>query len=282
MTSSASHREADSLISKLDEAGDVLRARLGTVPDIGVVLGSGLGPFASRLADRQTIPYADLPHWPPVGVVGHRGEVVVGTIGGRRVLALSGRAHLYEGHAVSAAVFPVRAIARAGVRTLMLTNAAGGLNPGWPPGTLMVIDDHLNLTGHNPLVGPNDERLGPRFPDMSEVYSRRLRGLADEAARSLGLTLPHGVYAGVLGPSYETPAEIRAFGVLGASAVGMSTVLEAIAARHMGVEVLGISCIANPAAGLEDVELNADDVVHAAAQAGDTFARLLEATIARL
>lgn len=281
MTWTGSHGD-ETLLSTLDQAGDVLRARLGTVPDVAVVLGSGLGPFAARLQERHAIAYADLPHWPPVGVVGHRGEIVAGTIGGRRVMALSGRAHLYEGHPVSAAVFPVRAIARAGVRTLILTNAAGGLNPAWPPGTLMVIDDHLNLTGANPLVGPNDERLGPRFPDMSEVYSRRLRRLADEAAAALGVPLPHGVYAGVLGPSYETPAEIRAFGVLGASAVGMSTVLEAIAARHMGVEVLGLSCIANPAAGLEDVVLDADDVVHAAARAGDTFARLLEATIARL
>ncbi len=182
--------------------------------------------------------------------MGHEGRLVVGTVGGRTIAALSGRCHLYEGHDMRAVTFSVRALGVLGVRTLILTNAAGGVNTGFAQGALMVIDDHINLTGHNPLVGANDDRFGPRFPDMTEVYSRHLRCLADEAGRDGGVTLPHGVYAGLLGPSYETPAEIRYLRTIGADAVGMSTVPEAIAARHMGIEVLGISCITNMAAGV--------------------------------
>jgi purine-nucleoside phosphorylase len=270
------------LLRQLDEASAALRERLGQVPAIAVVLGSGLGAFTASLKDRVSASYGDLPHWPRVGVVGHTGQVVVGTAAGKRVIALSGRAHLYEGHSAATAVFPVRVLARAGVKVVIITNAAGGLNPAWPPGTLMAIDDHLNFTGANPLVGPNDDALGPRFPDMSDLYSRRLREVAHAAADAVGIPLEHGVYAGVLGPNYETPAEVRAFGRLGASAVGMSTVVEAIAARHMGVEVLGLSCIANPAAGLGSGPLDADDVVAAAARVRDSFARLLEEIIGRL
>jgi purine-nucleoside phosphorylase len=270
------------LARQLDEAGAVLRSRIGEMPSIGVILGSGLGAFSASLKNAVTVPYADVPHWPRVGVVGHTGHVVAGTLAGKRVIALSGRAHMYEGHSAGATAFPVRVLARAGLKVVIITNAAGGLNPSWPPGTLMAIDDHLNFSGSNPLVGPNDDALGPRFPDMTDLYSRRLRQLAHVAAEAVGLPLEHGVYVGVLGPSYETPAEIRAFGQLGASAVGMSTVIEAIAAKHMGVEVLGLSCIANPAAGLGPEPLDADDVVRAAARVRDSFARLVEAIIARL
>jgi purine-nucleoside phosphorylase len=277
-----SKRAASRVSQQLDEAVAALRDRVGEIAPQAVVLGSGLGSFVARLSDSVTVGYAELPHWPRVGVVGHTGHVVSGTVAGKRVLALSGRAHLYEGHSPTVAAFPVRVLARAGVKVLILTNAAGGLNPAWPPGTLMAIDDHINLTGTNPLVGPNDDALGPRFPDMSDLYSRRLRAIADAAAHAMGLSLQHGVYAGVLGPSYETPAEIRAFGVLGANAVGMSTVVEAIAAKHMGVEVLGLSCIANPAAGLGSEPLDGDDVVAVAHRVQDSFARLVEGIVARL
>jgi purine-nucleoside phosphorylase len=263
-------------------AADAVRVRGEGPPRVAVILGSGLGAFADALADQTSIPYDQIPHWPGVGVAGHEGRLVLGRVNGRRVAVLAGRTHAYEGHDPLAVTFGVRVLGLLGVTVLILTNAAGGIRTGLAPGTLMIVDDHLNLTGANPLVGPNDERFGPRFPDMTEVYSRRLRDIADEAARAAGTPLLHGIYAGVLGPSYETPAEIRYLASAGADVVGMSTVLEAIAARHMGLEVLGISCVSNAAAGLTPQPLAHDDVLETARRAGSHVAALLEAIVGRL
>jgi purine-nucleoside phosphorylase len=228
------------------------------------------------------VPYGDLPHWPASKVIGHEGRLVIGTLGSRRVAALSGRAHFYEGHDLRTVTFAARVMARLGAKVLILTNAAGGINIQLTPGTLMVIDDHINLLGSNPLVGANEDAFGVRFPDMTEVYSKRLRGIADAVAQEQRLRLGHGVYVAVHGPSYETPAEIRFLRTIGADAVGMSTVPEAIVARHMGVEVLGISCITNAAAGVLPQPLNHDEVMAVARQVRDAFASLLEGIIARI
>jgi purine-nucleoside phosphorylase len=270
-------------VRRVDEAAATLRGHVtGAVPDVAIVLGSGLGDFANRLKDANTVGYGDLPHWPASNVIGHEGKLVIGTLGGKRVAALSGRAHFYEGHDLRTVTFATRVIARLGVKALILTNAAGGINPALTPGTLMVMDDHINLLGSNPLVGPNEEAFGARFPDMSEVYSKRLRALADTVAREQGLTIGHGIYVAVHGPSYETPAEIRFLRTIGADAVGMSTVPEAIVARHMGVEVLGLSCITNAAAGVLPQPLNHDEVMEVARRVRDVFAALLEGIIGRL
>jgi purine-nucleoside phosphorylase len=266
----------------IDTAAAHIRARCGTLPDTAVVLGSGLGDFADRLRDAVAMPYGELPHWPASTVVGHSGRLVVGNIGSRRVAALAGRAHFYEGHDLATVVFAVRVMGRLGVKQLILTNAAGGINTGFAQGALMVIDDHINLLGSNPLVGPNDERLGARFPDMSEVYSLRLRRIADEAAAAAGVPVTHGVYVATHGPSYETPAEIRFFRGIGADAVGMSTVPEAIAARHMGLDVLGISCITNMAAGVLPGPLNHEEVMETARRVRGSFIALLEGIVDRL
>jgi purine-nucleoside phosphorylase len=229
-----------------------------------------------------SLPYNEIPHWPSSKVIGHEGRLVIGRLGSRRVAALSGRAHFYEGHDLRTVSFATRVMARLGVKALILTNAAGGINVQLTPGMLMVIDDHINLLGSNPLVGANEDAFGVRFPDMSEVYSRRLRGVADDVAREQGLRIGHGVYVAVHGPSYETPAEIRFLRTIGADAVGMSTVPEAIVARHMGVEVLGISCISNAAAGVLPQPLNHDEVMQVARQVRGAFAALLEGIVARL
>jgi purine-nucleoside phosphorylase len=267
---------------RVAQAAASLRGRIGEAPAVAVVLGSGLGDFASGLQEQTTIPYGDIPHWPASAVVGHAGTLVVGAIGGRRVAALAGRAHFYEGHSLQTAAFATRVLGLLGVRTLILTNAAGGINVAFKPGTLMAIDDHINLMGGSPLVGPNDDRFGPRFPDMTEAYSRRLREIAFEAARARGTGLAHGVYAAMHGPSYETPAEIRFLRTIGADAVGMSTVPETIAGRHMGMEILGISCITNPAAGVSPQPLVHDEVMEVARRVRAQFSALLEATIERL
>jgi purine-nucleoside phosphorylase len=270
-------------LQQVDQAVAAIKTRApGPVPDVAIVLGSGLGDFANRLADAVTIPYADLPHWPASKVVGHEGKLVIGSLAGKRVAALSGRAHFYEGHDLRTVSFAARAVGRLGVKTLILTNAAGGINVALKPGTLMVIDDHINLLGSNPLIGPNEDTWGARFPDMSEVYSKRLRGLADDVAREQGLAIGHGIYVALHGPSYETPAEIRFLRAIGADAVGMSTVPEAIVARHMGVAVLGLSCITNAAAGVLPQPLNHDEVMEVARQVRGAFAALLEGIIGRL
>ena len=215
-------------------------------------------------------------------MIGHDGKLVVGKAAGKTIAALAGRIHLYEGYDVGTVTFAIRALGLLGVRTLVLTNAAGGVNTGFSKGALMVIDDHVNLTGHNPLVGDNDERFGPRFPDMTEVYSSRLRGIADSAGKAMGLLLPHGVYVALLGPSYETPAEIRYLRTIGADAVGMSTVPEAIVARHMNMDVLGVSCITNMAAGVLPQPLDHADVMETARRIRGQFIALLEGIIGQL
>jgi purine-nucleoside phosphorylase len=260
-------------------AADAVRSKVPMLPPIAIVLGSGLGDFAGSLQGAVSIPYDTLPHWPASRVVGHEGRLVVGTLRGRPLAALAGRCHLYEGHDVRTVTFAVRVLGVLGVKTLVLTNAAGGVNTGFSQGALMVIDDHINLTGTNPLVGANDDRFGPRFPDMTEVYASRLRAIADRAGKGINLLLPHGIYAALLGPSYETPAEIRYLRTIGADAVGMSTVPEAIAARHMGMEVLGISCITNMAAGVLPQPLNHDEVMATARRVRGQFVALLEGII---
>jgi purine-nucleoside phosphorylase len=270
------------MFERVEQAAAAIRVSCKTAPQIAIVLGSGLGDFADALADSIVTPYEQLPHWPSSKVIGHAGRLVVGTVAGRCVAALAGRVHFYEGHDLSTVVFATRVMRRLGVKQIILTNAAGGINTGFAQGALMVIDDHINLLGSNPLIGSNDDRFGVRFPDMSEVYSRRLRAVADEAARARGVAISHGVYVAVHGPSYETPAEIRAFRTLGADAVGMSTVPEAIAARHMGMEVLGISCITNMAAGVLPQPLDHNEVMETARRVRGSFISLLEAIVERL
>jgi purine-nucleoside phosphorylase len=259
-----------------------VRERLPEVPEVAIVLGSGLGDFADGVAGAVSFPYESIPGWPPARVIGHAGRLVCGTVRGRRVAVLSGRAHFYEGHPMPVVVFGARVMGVLGVKTIVLTNAAGGVNTSFAQGVLMVIDDHINLMGTNPLVGPNDERFGPRFPDMTGFYSTRLRTITDEVAAALKVPVAHGVYAGLHGPSYETPAEIRFLRTIGADAVGMSTVAEAIVARHMGMEVLGISCITNMAAGVLPFALDHSEVMATAKRVRGAFISLLEGIVARV
>jgi len=264
------------------EAADALKGRIGAVPAIGVVLGSGLGGFAGTLQQPVSMPYEELPHWPASRVAGHEGRAVVGEVRARPIIALAGRCHVYEGHSLQTVTFAVRVLGLLGVKVLILTNAAGGIRAGLVPGTLMVIDDHVNLMAGNPLIGPNDDRFGPRFPDMSEVYSTRLRRIADAAGGGRHVPLAHGTYAAVAGPSYETPAEIRYLRTIGVDAVGMSTVPEAIAARHMGMEVLGLSCIGNMAAGVLPRPLDYAEVVETTRNSLTSFSLLLEGIVGQL
>ena len=270
------------MYDRVEASAAMVRSRCSALPETAIVLGSGLGDFAGTLADAITMPYGDLPYWPASRVVGHEGQLVIGNVGGTRVAALSGRVHFYEGHDLGTIVFATRVMGRIGVRRLILTNAAGGINTGFAQGALMIIDDHINMLGSNPLIGMNDDRFGTRFPDMSAVYSARLRRIADDAARAKGVPVSHGIYIAVHGPSYETPAEIRFFRTIGADAVGMSTVPEAIAARHMGIEVLGISCITNMAAGVLPQPLVHDEVMETARRVRGSFIALLEGIVERL
>jgi purine-nucleoside phosphorylase len=259
-----------------------VRARLESrAPQVAVVLGSGLGGLADRLTDAVRIPYAEIPGFHVPTVQGHSGELVAGTLAGRPVIAQSGRFHLYEGHAADVAALPARLFARLGVSTFVVTNAAGGVRPSFGPGTLMLLTDHLNLTGQNPLTGPvlaGEER----FPDMSAAYDPALRALALEVARAQGTSLEQGVYAALSGPSYETPAEIRMLRTLGADAVGMSTVPEVIVANARGMRCLGISTVTNAAAGVSDAKLSHAEVMAAAAQVGKRLGDLIEGIVARL
>ena len=268
--------------SQVEQAASLLLTRIGRVPDVAIVLGSGLGEFADGLLDVITTPYAEIPNWPASKVIGHAGNLVTGTLAGKRVAALSGRAHFYEGHDLRTVTFATRVLGLVGVKQVILTNAAGGINVSFTPGTLMVIDDHINLVGSNPLIGANEDRFGPRFPDMTDVYSARLRAIADAAATARGIKVEHGIYVALHGPSYETPAEIRFLRAIGADAVGMSTAPEAIVARHMGMEVLGISCITNPAAGVLPEPLRHDEVMEVARRVRGEFSSLLEGIIERL
>lgn len=263
---------------KLQESAAAIRASIGgRAPTVGLILGSGLGAYADTLEDAASLPYGEIPNFPVSTVTGHAGKLVVGTKGGVTCAALQGRVHFYEGHDARTLVFPLRTLIILGVRTFIITNAAGGIIH--EPGTLMVISDHINMFPDHPLRGENDERLGPRFPDMTTAYSPELQAVAHRAGKSLGVELAEGVYAGLPGPSYETPAEIRMLRTMGASAAGMSTVPEVIAANHMGAKVLGISCITNKAAGLSGQALSHQEVTETAQKVHKTFIRLLDTII---
>ena len=263
------------LYDQATAAADFILARTALRPTIGIVLGSGLGSFADQIENPAVIPFADIPHFPQSTVPGHSGRLVIGAVAGTPVAVMQGRVHAYEGYSSDQVTLPIRVLGRCGVRTLILTNAAGGINPAFRQGQLVLVADHINCSGRNPVAGPNDDRFGPRFFDMSEAYSARLRHLAREAARSLDLDLEEGVYLSVLGPSFETPAEIRAFRTLGADLVGMSTVQETIAARHMGLDVLGISCVTNLAAGLQAQPLSHEEVMETGKAVESRLAGLL-------
>jgi len=268
--------------SDVHAARDAVAARLGErAPALAIVLGSGLGSLAERIERPLRIPYADIPGFHVPRVEGHKGELVIGSLAGKTVLAQSGRFHMYEGYSADAAALPVRVFAALGIRTLLVTNAAGGIRRSFGHGTIMLLSDHLNLTGRNPLVGhprPGEER----FPDLSEAYDGALRAIARETARKTGITLEEGVYAGLLGPSYETPSEVRMLERLGADAVGMSTVLEVIAARALGMQCLGFSLVTNPGAGISATPLSHHEVMEVAGRAGKELARLIEAIISAL
>jgi purine-nucleoside phosphorylase len=256
------------------------RAALALPPDVSpvaVVLGSGLGAFADQLASARSVAFADLPGLPPATVLGHAGRFAFGQLSGVPVLAQQGRLHGYEGHDAATVAFPARVLGVLGARALVVTNAAGGVNPDFQPGDLMRITDHLNLTARNPLTGPNEEMLGPRFPDLSRAYSPELGEALELAARETGIALRRGVYAQLIGPSYETPAEVRMARLLGADAVGMSTVPEVIAAAHQGIPCCGISCITNQGAGVSPLPLRHEDVVAVARQVETRFLQLLRA-----
>jgi len=262
-------------LASIDEAARAIRARIPATPRIGVVLGSGLGAWADALEDLVKVPYGEIPGMPQPAVHGHSGNLCAGRVGDVPVACLQGRVHMYEGHAPERVVFGVRALARLGCRAVLLTNAAGGVNASFSPGDLMLITDHLNLQGTNPLLGPNDEALGTRFPDMTYAHDPRLLKLARAAATESGVGLREGVYAGLLGPTYETPAEIRMLRMLGADAVGMSTVPEIIALRHMGVPAAAVSCITNLAAGITGAELSHAEVEETAKRSRARFVELL-------
>ena len=264
------------------QAAEYIRSRTNLAPAVGVVLGSGLGAFAQELSDRVEMPYSAIPGWPASTAVGHAGKLIFGKLDGLDVAVMAGRAHLYEGCTAAQVVYGVRVLRALGVRALVLTNAAGGINLEYERGGLVLISDHINLLGANPLCGPNDDTLGPRFPDMSEAYSREFRKIAQQVAADLCIHLPEGVYGAMPGPSYETPAEIRFLRAIGADLVGMSTVLETIAANHMGMKVLGISCVTNMAAGVLPQKLNHAEVLEAGEMVAGTLVRFLKALLPRL
>ena len=253
-----------SVIAQLDEAAKAIQGRTKMRPQVALVLGSGLGAFAKTLKDPTVIPYREIPHFPVSTAIGHTGELVIGVKEGVPVAVMAGRVHLYEGYSIQQVVFPVRVLARMGVKTVIMTNAAGSVNVNYKPGELMIISDHINFMGVNPLIGPNEDALGLRFFDMTEPYDPILIALAEKACSKVGMTVRKGVYIAFTGPSYETPAEIKMARAMGADAVGMSTVPEVIAARHMGVRVLGISCITNMAAGVLKKKLDHREVLDTA------------------
>ncbi|MEP6570312.1 MAG: purine-nucleoside phosphorylase [Acidobacteriota bacterium] len=270
------------LYSRAENAARVIRSRADVQAQIAVVLGSGLGGFAEEFEDSVSLPYREIPGFVSSTAEGHVGSLVSGKVEGVPVLAMQGRVHYYEGYTLEEVTFPIRTFKLLGITTLILTNAAGGIDVQLTQGALMVISDHLNLMSVNPLRGRNDERFGPRFPDMSEVYTRELQELASEEARALDITVRRGIYAALAGPSYETPAEIHMLRAFGADAVGMSTVPEAIVARHMGMKVLGISCITNMAAGISEEPINHKEVIETGQKVREKFTQLLRRVIARV
>lgn len=270
------------LYARAEQAARTIRARAAYDAQVAVVLGSGLGGFADEFDAAVKIPYSEIPGFAVSTVEGHAGSLVIGNVGGVPVVAMQGRVHYYEGYSLEEVTFPIRAFKLLGIKTLLLTNAAGGIDVELSQGALMVINDHLNLMGINPLRGPNDERFGPRFPDLTEVYSRALQEIAVEEARALGVEIRRGIYAALSGPSYETPAEIHMLRSFGADAIGMSTVPEAIVARQMGMDVLGISCITNMAAGISETPINHEEVMETAERVKVAFTQLLRRIIQRL
>ncbi len=268
-----------SVLLQTTEAIAAIKATLADascqLPRIGVILGSGLGAFANTLSGETVIPYEDIPHFPRAGVEGHAGTLHIGAVGEQQVAVMSGRMHYYEGHSMARVTLPTRVLAGLGVKTVLVTNAAGGINPEFEPGDIMAITDHINLTGDNPLRGPNEDELGPRFPDMSSAYDSSIRETIRAAAKEVGISLKEGVYAGLAGPSYETPAEIRMLRTLGGDAVGMSTVAEVIVAAHAGLKVGGLSVITNLAAGLSDGPLTHDEVKETGERVREGLCKLL-------
>jgi purine-nucleoside phosphorylase len=268
--------------SRAEEASRFVLARTNLRPRIAVVLGSGLGAFADELRDATAIPYEEIPHFPKSTAIGHAGRLVVGKLDDLPLAVMQGRVHLYEGYSASEVAFPIRTLARMGVRAVVLTNAAGGINPQYGKGALVLLRDHINLTGQNPLTGPNDDRLGLRHPDMTDAYNAQLRYLALQEAQRLGDKIFEGTYAAVPGPSFETPAEIRFLRTIGADLVGMSTVPEVIAARHMGLEVLAISCVTNLAAGISGGKITHDEVLETGERVRGKFLALLRAVLPKI
>lgn len=264
------------------EAVHVVQSASALRPAIAVVLGSGLSAFADSLTDTARLPYATIPGFPASTAIGHKGELVIGLLGSKPLIVMSGRFHLYEGYSAHQAATGIRLFRALGVRTVVLTNAAGGINLKYGQGALVAISDHINLQSDNPLIGPNDNALGPRFPDLTEAYSVRLRQLAHQIAAAENITLHEGIYAALAGPSYETPAEIRFLRTIGADLVGMSTAAETIAARHMGLEVLGISCVTNLAAGMSGEPVNHEEVLEIGRRVSGTFVRLLGALLPKM
>jgi purine-nucleoside phosphorylase len=265
-----------------DSAAQLIFSRTPLRPRIGLVLGSGLGAFADSLTDAARVPYAEIPSFPQSTAIGHAGRMVVGKAGSVAVAAMQGRVHLYEGYSAQQITFPIRVFGRMGIRAVILTNAAGGIDLSYSQGALVLIRDHINLQGTNPLVGPNDDRFGPRFPDMTKAYAEEYRAIAREEAGKLNIILQEGVYAALLGPSYETPSEIEYLRRIGANLVGMSTVAEVIAARHMGMKVLAISCVTNMAAGILDQPLSHSEVMETGERVKSTFESLLRAVLPRI
>jgi purine-nucleoside phosphorylase len=272
----------DDLFSQADSAAQFLLSQARIAPKIGLVLGSGLGAFADQLSDATRIPYAQIPGFPRSTAIGHAGQMVIGKAGNVPVAVMQGRVHLYEGYSVQEVAFPMRVFGRMGIGAVVITNAAGGINLKYQQGALVTITDHINLQGHNPLAGANDDRFGVRFPDMTQSYCRPYAKAAREEASKLGIALEEGIYAGLLGPSYETPAEIRYLRTIGADLVGMSTVAEVIAARHMGIKVLAISCVTNMAAGILDQVLSHQEVMETGEKVRVQFEALLKAVLPRI
>jgi purine-nucleoside phosphorylase len=276
------HAMSDDLYDRVRTATQTVRARSPSVPEVGLILGSGLGAFADGLAQPTMIDYGDLPYFPRSHVAGHKGRLVLGERAGVRCVAMQGRVHMYEGHSAATVAFPARVLIALGAKVLIVTNAAGGLNPTWPPGTLMLIRDHIDLLRDHALRGANDERLGVRFPDMTTAYAPELRALAKTAAADAQIALAEGVYVAMPGPTYETPAEVKMLQLLGGDAVGMSTVPEVCVARHMGARVIGISCITNQAAGITGEPLSHAEVTETATRVRATFERLLDGILGGL
>ncbi|WP_373598327.1 purine-nucleoside phosphorylase [Paraclostridium bifermentans] len=271
-----------SLYEKIQESKNYIQSKIKKSPEIGLILGSGLGVLGDEIENPVKIKYNEIPNFPVSTVEGHSGQLVIGELQGKIVIAMQGRFHFYEGYSMESVTFPVRVMKELGVKTLIVTNAAGGANKDFNPGDLMIIKDHINFSGHHPLIGPNDNRLGVRFPDMSTAYTPKYRDLAKECAKELGIDVKEGVYTFFSGPTYETPAEVKLAQILGSDAVGMSTVPEVIVARHSNLDVIGISCITNMAAGILNQPLNHEEVIETTQKVKSEFLSLVKSIVSKL